>query len=239
MPHDLFGDVFVRPRSARSRRSSLVVLSILAHGAMLLALLVVPLLATDALPIPQRAIEFIVGRDVMPVVPDPPRLRPSAHSGGEAPTAAAAAPITAPDRISPESDLEPAPTATGSYGLPRVGDVAGIGSTDIGRFEPPPPPPLIVPVRLHSGIRPPHKIVDAAAIYPAAARAAHIQGMVIIEATIDARGNVEAARVLRPQPLLDQAALDAVRQWRFTPALLSGVPIPVIMTVTVNFMLQP
>ena len=120
MPHDLFGDVFVRPRSARSRRSSLVILSILAHGAMLLALLVVPLLATDALPIPQRAIEFIVGRDVMPVVPDPPRLRPSAHSGGEAPTAAAAAPITAPDRISPESDLEPAPTATGSYGLPTA-----------------------------------------------------------------------------------------------------------------------
>src|SRR5437660_10414471 len=102
MPHDLFGDVFVRPRSARSRRSSLVVLSIIAHGAILLALLVVPLLAADVLPIPQRAIEFIVGRDVMPVVPDPPRLRPpSAHAGAEAATAASAAPITAPDRISP------------------------------------------------------------------------------------------------------------------------------------------
>jgi protein TonB len=46
------------------------------------------------------------------------------------------------------------------------------------------------------------------------------------------------ARVLRSVPLLDQAALDAVRQWVFTPTLLNGVPVPVIMTVTVNFTLQ-
>jgi len=61
---------------------------------------------------------------------------------------------------------------------------------------------------------------------------------VIIEATIDERGNVTAARVLRSAPLLDDAALAAVRQWKFTPALLNGEPIPVVMTVTVNFLLQ-
>jgi protein TonB len=45
--------------------------------------------------------------------------------------------------------------------------------------------------------------------------------------------------VLRSVPLLDQAALDAVRQWEYEPTLLNGVPVPVIMTVTVNFTLRP
>ena len=64
------------------------------------------------------------------------------------------------------------------------------------------------------------------------------QGVVIIEATIGADGRVKEAKVLRGQPLLDQAALDAVKQWQFTPTLLNNVPVPVIMTVTVNFTLQ-
>jgi len=62
--------------------------------------------------------------------------------------------------------------------------------------------------------------------------------VVIIEATIGTDGKVKDAKVLRTIPLLDQAALDAVRQWEFTPTLLNGVPVPVIMTVTVNFTLQ-
>ena len=62
-----------------------------------------------------------------------------------------------------------------------------------------------------------------------------MQGVVIIEATIGPNGKVQEAKVLRSIPLLDAAALDAVRQWEFTPTLLNGVPVPVIMTVTVNF----
>jgi len=65
-----------------------------------------------------------------------------------------------------------------------------------------------------------------------------VSGVVIIEATIGANGRVTDAKVLRSIPLLDQAALDAVKQWVFTPTLLNGVPVPVIMTVTVNFTLQ-
>ena len=63
-------------------------------------------------------------------------------------------------------------------------------------------------------------------------------GVVIIEATIGPNGAVQEAKVLRSIPLLDAAALDAVRQWTFTPTTLNGVPVPVIMTVTVNFTLQ-
>jgi protein TonB len=60
---------------------------------------------------------------------------------------------------------------------------------------------------------------------------------VIIEATIDREGRVTEARLLRSIPLLDQAALEAVRQWEYEPTLLNGVTVPVIMTVTVNFTL--
>jgi TonB family protein len=58
---------------------------------------------------------------------------------------------------------------------------------------------------------------------------------VIIEAIIGIDGKIDEARVLRSYPLLDGAALAAVRAWECTPTLLNGVPTPVIMTVTVRF----
>jgi TonB family protein len=65
-----------------------------------------------------------------------------------------------------------------------------------------------------------------------------VSGIVILELTIGTDGRVTNARVIRSVPLLDQAALDAVRQWVFTPTLLNGVPVPVLMSVTVNFSLD-
>jgi len=59
--------------------------------------------------------------------------------------------------------------------------------------------------------------------------------VVIVEATIGPDGKVIDAKVLRSIPLLDQAALDAVQQWEYTPVLLNGVPVPVVITVTINF----
>ena len=105
---------------------------------------------------------------------------------------------------------------------------------------PPPPPPVELidgqaPVRVGGNIKPPTKTRDVKPVYPEEALASRVQGVVIIEATIDTLGNVSTARVLRGQPLLDQAALDAVKEWQFTPTMLNGVAVPVIMTVTVNF----
>jgi TonB family protein len=106
---------------------------------------------------------------------------------------------------------------------------------------PPPPPPTVelfdgqAPVRVGGNIKPPTKTRDVKPVYPEEALASRVQGVVIIEATIDPLGNVSTARVLRGQPLLDQAALDAVKEWQFTPTMLNGAAIPVIMTVTVNF----
>jgi periplasmic protein TonB len=75
-------------------------------------------------------------------------------------------------------------------------------------------------------------------VYPSIARAAHVKGIVILEAVIDAHGNVTSVQVLRSNPLLDQAAVDAVRQWRYMPARLNGQPIAVVVTVTINFSMQ-
>lgn len=93
------------------------------------------------------------------------------------------------------------------------------------------------PVRVGGGIQPPTKIVDVKPVYPAEAMASRPQGTVIIEATIGTDGTVQNAKVLRSIPLLDAAALTAVTQWRFTPTLVNGQPVPVIMTVAVNFTL--
>jgi len=93
-------------------------------------------------------------------------------------------------------------------------------------------------VRVGGNIQPPKKTRDVRPVYPPIAQSARVQGIVIIEATIGPNGNVQDARVLRSIPLLDQSALDAVRQWQYTPTLLNGVAVPVIMTVTVQFTLQ-
>ncbi len=95
-----------------------------------------------------------------------------------------------------------------------------------------------LPLRVGGSIAAPRKIKDVKPNYPLLAQSAHIQGVVTIEAVIGPNGKVTDARVIRSIPALDQAALDAVRQWEFTPTLLSGVAVPVIMTVWVKFSLQ-
>ncbi len=150
-----------------------------------------------------------------------------------------AAPVEAPREIVPET---PMPSVGVSAGVP--GGVAGgvpggvVGGIVGGLPEAPPPPPPTQPVRVGGNIKTPTKIRDVKPVYPPIAQSARVAGMVIIEATIGADGRVKNAKVLRSIPLLDQAALDAVKQWTFTPTLLNGVPVPVIMTVTVNFTLQ-
>ena len=67
---------------------------------------------------------------------------------------------------------------------------------------------------------------------------ARVQGVVIIEGIIDPSGSVANARILRSIPALDEAALSAVSRWQFTPTLMNGAPVAVMMTVTVNFTLQ-
>jgi protein TonB len=93
------------------------------------------------------------------------------------------------------------------------------------------------PVRPGGNVRPPTKTKDVKPIYPLAAQTANIEGSVTLEATIGPNGKVQDAKVLSSHPLLEAAALDAVRQWEFTPTLLNGSPVSVVMTITVDFKL--
>jgi protein TonB len=114
-------------------------------------------------------------------------------------------------------------------GLPG-GPGASVGPSVTIALPPSPPP--------GGNIRKPEKTHHVPPVYPAIAQQARVEGTVIIEAMIGTDGRVKDARLLRSQPLLDQAAIEAVMQWRFTPTLLNGVPVPVLMTVTVTFTLR-
>ena len=93
------------------------------------------------------------------------------------------------------------------------------------------------PIRVGGNVRVPRKELDVRPVYPAAMREAGLTGVVPIEAVIGRDGAVSSVRVLSAQvhPDFAIAAVDAVRQWRFTPTLLNGVPVEVVMTVSVRF----
>ena len=98
--------------------------------------------------------------------------------------------------------------------------------------------PGLSTVRVGGAVSPPAKVFNATPIYPDDAKTVGVQGVVIIEALVGVDGAVQDACVLRSIPLLDQAAVDAVNQWRFEPTHLNGLPQAIVMTVTVNFTLS-
>lgn len=95
------------------------------------------------------------------------------------------------------------------------------------------------PIRTGDGISPPRKIQGVAPVYPPEAVAAGAEGVVVVEATISPTGEVTDVEVLRSVPLLDEAAVAAVSEWRYTPALVDGEPVSTRMTVTVTFTPSP
>jgi len=128
-------------------------------------------------------------------------------------------------------------------GIPG-GVVGGVLGGSVVREIPPPPqssppPPHRPPIRTGGNIHPPALVIRVDPIYPPLAVQALITGTVILEATVDENGNVTDVRVLRPvNAMLDRAALDAVRQWRYEPLLLNGVRTPFVLTVVLSFNLQ-
>jgi protein TonB len=91
------------------------------------------------------------------------------------------------------------------------------------------------PYRVGNGIEPPRKIKDVRPVYPATALTRRAFGTVLVEAVVGADGKVHDVRILHSIAELDQAALDAVRQWEFAPSTLNGIPIAVVVTIVVQF----
>ena len=102
----------------------------------------------------------------------------------------------------------------------------------------PPPPAPTQPVRVGGQIQVPKLVKRVEPIYPDFAIAADVTGMVILEAIVDGSGSVQSVRVLRSVKLLDAAAVDAVKQWRYEPLSLNGVTTPFILTVTLTFAIK-
>jgi protein TonB len=103
---------------------------------------------------------------------------------------------------------------------------------------PPPPPPSAprAPVRIGGQIQTPALLHRVEPVYPPFAVNAHLQGVVILEALVDENGNVAEVNVLRSAtPLLDNAAVAAVRQWRYSPLLLNGIRVRFVLTVVLSF----
>jgi len=91
------------------------------------------------------------------------------------------------------------------------------------------------PVRVSSGVATGNLINKITPVYPAIAKAAHVQGQVVLHAIISKTGTIENLTVESGPPMLRQAAIDGVRQWRYKPYLLNGEPTEVDTTITVNF----
>jgi protein TonB len=237
MPRDLFGEVVRREVHVGDRRWYGLPLTVIAHALIIGVLVIAPLVATDVLPV-------LSAPATRWIVVEPPALPPAAPHVRRAEVNAPAvspnaAPVDAPAGIAPDSGLVPEPDAgTGASvpgGLPGI--VEGPGMT-MQPEAPPAAPPSVAPVRITPDLRPPRKIKDVLPVYPDIAMRARMTGIVVLEATIGESGKVVGVRVLRSVPLLDQAAVDAVRQWEFTPTRLNGVAVPIVMTVTVNFTLR-
>jgi protein TonB len=117
------------------------------------------------------------------------------------------------------------------------GGVAGGLVGAVVATPPPTPPPARPPERVGLSVKEPVKLKHVDPIYPDIAQRANVQGVVILECVISPAGRVAELKILRGVPLLDQAALDAVKQWTYKPTLLDGVPVSVVMPVTLQFRL--
>jgi protein TonB len=215
-------------------RKYTVLLSIAAHTFAITAAIIVPLVATDTIVLPTRsAMMAFYSRPPLPPSLPPPKGIVRA----QVPAATLTVPPEIPQQIAPESPIRTTAGSLADFGY-NAGIITG-GDVSIPTLsQPPPPVQADAPVPVGGDIKRPMKLREVAPTYPPMARAAHVEGIVIIQAVIGPDGKVQDARVIRSNPLLGAAALDAVRQWEFTPTLLNGIPIAVLMTVTVDFRLR-
>jgi protein TonB len=241
MPRDLFTTTSSRRSPVRSTR--LLPVSLTVHAAIVVAVIVVPLFALPQLPSvranPTDAfiVEATLPRiDPIPVVPAAtPRATTGDTSFTDPEPLSSRPPVSLDDPPSTEGAPDWVPGShTGSdfgFDLPPSG-----AGTRRSQLAGPPAAPKD-PIPISSGVRRPRKIKDVQPIYPAIARQAGVQGTVVIDAIIGPDGRVREAQVRVSVPLLDRAALEAVKQWEFTPTLLNRVPVAVVMTVEVRFRL--
>jgi protein TonB len=128
-------------------------------------------------------------------------------------------------------DAELAPTVD-SGAASSNGELQGISAnSDVA----PPPPSAAPPIRVGGDVQAPKLVSMVLPVYPSIARASGIEGSVVVEASVGPAGTVLSTKVISGPPILRQAALDALRRWKYQPATLNGEPVAVQITVTIQF----
>jgi len=249
----LFEDILLESSGGqRKRRTWATLLSFFLEAILLGVLVLIPLWFTDVLP-KQQLLTFL---EAPPPPPPPPPMAP-------APTAVKVVKVTSdiangqlrtPSRVPTKVQLikeddAPPPAAISAGvvggvpgGVPggQLGGVIGgiISSTSSVAALPSTSKPTPQRVRISQGVSKGLLIYRVEPTYPPVARAAHIQGVVVLAAIIDKDGNIQNLQVVSGHPMLAPAAIEAVKQWRYKPFLLSGQPLEVETAVTVTFQLR-
>jgi periplasmic protein TonB len=172
------------------------------------------------------------------VMEAPPSARPpagqpkpaAAEPAAKTPEPAATQPVpTAASQTTaePPSTAVPLGQATGD-----ITQMTGSSAVNVGALGTAPPSG---PVRVGGDIKAPALVQKVKPEYPKAAQEAHVKGNVILEAQVGEDGRVQTVKVLRSVAMLDEAAVNAVKQWRYSPLKLNGTAVPFILTVTVTF----
>jgi len=247
MEQRLFEDLIDSDVSAhKTNQAKVFPVSFALHLVIAAAIVILPILQSGLLPEPASAVKafFVEPMSAPPPPPPPPppapraaRPRPTTPPPVEMDASAFVAPVEVPQEIRPEEGLDLG-VEGGVAGGVEGGVPGGVVGGVVGGLPDAPPPPPQQAIRVGGQIKEPKKLKHVAPTYPEIAKQARVQGVVILECTISPQGKVTDVKILRGIPLLDQAAVSAVRQWVYTPTLLNGVPVPVIMTVTVNFKLS-
>ena len=211
-------------------------LAAICNGSIVCILISLPLLHPPSLP--KQTLNMLVA------APAPPLTPPAMPHAINATHPAAlmnpfSPPLLIPNSVSAVDHEPPSAIGTGISPLVREGGSLLNGIPDsIGTATP--PQVRITPARkpvISSGVMQGRKLSGAEPRYPAIAFAAHIQGTVLIAATISRTGVIENLRVVSGPPMLAPAAEEAVRTWRYRPYLLNGEPVEVETTVRVIFSL--
>lgn len=247
--NELFSETLLEMSSTRPpRRAVDVFMSLFIHVLVLLAVILPSLYFTDTIDLKRFTATFLVGPPPPPpppmaqnVVKAAPTLRRVFTSQGKL-----LAPTSIPQKIAMLKEEPPAPDIVGleggvpggvpggQFGGVIGGIIAGAAHTNVLAPSAAPRAPL----RVGGRIKPPRPLVQTAPVYSILARQTMQEGIVTIDAVIDTEGNVAEMRIISGPPLLLQAALDAVRQWKYEPTYLNDQAISVELIVKVTFQLQ-
>jgi protein TonB len=247
-PEFLFQSLIVANPMPSGSKGATFVVSVTVHALLVAAIVVVPLFFYDAIPQPSESIMkafFVSPPEVAPAPPPPPPPAPAVRAAIKAPIptpvapATFIAPVEAPEGIHEEEGIELGFGVEGGVPGGVEGGVPGgvLGGVVGGAMSQATPPPSRV-VRVGGNIVTPKMIKKVAPEYPDLAKASRISAIIIMEAQVDTHGAVQSVNVLKGHPLFDEPAMAAVKQWRYRPLLLNGVPTEFIVTVTLTFSIQ-